>query len=101
MHLDCKAQLEILLDRTNNYFEPLTFLADQRNNYALCYGQSMKAHDCEQFKEAMKKEANDLDNKNIFELMPLSEKRNTKINVIHLDFQKKKITRRRAFEAQI
>ena len=71
--LDHKVATNKLPDGTNNAFEPLLFQAQESSNGTLHYGQAMKAHDAEQFKEAMKKEMKDLKEAEVFELIPITE----------------------------
>ena len=53
--MDHRQVMEVLLDRSNNSFEPLSFLADQSNNDNLYYRQAMKAHNSEDFKKVIKR----------------------------------------------
>ena len=72
--LDYKSEISKLPDGTNNSFEPLLFQAQESSNDTLYYGQAMKAGDSEKFKTAMKKEVQDLNEANVFEIIPVSQK---------------------------
>ena len=72
--MDYRQVMEVLLDRSNNSFEPLSFLADQSNNDNLYYRQAMKAHNSEDFKKVIKKKINDSHKENIFDIILLDDK---------------------------